>query len=74
MSRPQAMTFYEIGKLAFDLIPILLLRIEALGGKMHEVTALLQSYPPFYLIKNDPLELEKVKAMQAIEQFLKVCF
>jgi len=31
--------------------------------------------PPFYLITNhpkDPLELKKIKAMQAIEEFLKV--
>ena len=39
---------------------------------MDEVTALLRSHPPFYLINNDPLELEKVKATQAIEEFLKV--
>ena len=68
------MSYYEVGRLAFVLLPILLSRIEALGlgGKMHEFTAFLRSYPPFYLIKNDPLELEKVKAMQAIEAFLKV--
>ena len=39
---------------------------------MHELTTCLRSHPPFYLIKNDPLELEKVKAAQAIEDFLKV--
>ena len=39
---------------------------------MHEVTVLLCSHPPLYLIKNDPLELEKVKATQAIDKFLKV--
>jgi hypothetical protein len=66
-------TYYEVGKLAFNLLPILLSRIKALGGsKMHEVTAFLRSHPPFYLIENDPLELEKVKATQAIEEFLKV--
>jgi hypothetical protein len=67
------MTYYEVGKLAFDFLPILLSRIKALGGsKVHEVTAHLQSHPPFYLITNDPLELEKVKVAQAIEEFLKV--
>jgi hypothetical protein len=65
-------SYYEVGKLAFDLLPILLSRIEALGGRVHEVTAFLRSHPAFYLIKNDPLELEKVKATQAIEEFLKV--
>ena len=39
---------------------------------MHEVTAFLQSRPPFHLIEDDPLKLEKVKATQAIEEFLKV--
>jgi hypothetical protein len=36
---------------------------------------ILRSYPPlspFYWTTNDPLELEKVKAMLAIEEFLKV--
>ena len=67
-------SYYEIGKLAFVLLPILLSRIdiEALGGKAHEFTAFLQSCPPFYLIKKDPLESEKDKASQAIERFLKV--
>ena len=41
---------------------------------MHEVTVLLRSHPAFYLIKSDPLEFEKVKAAQAIEDFLKVWF
>jgi len=51
----------------------LLSRIKALGGsQVHEVTVLLQSHPAFDLIKNDPLGLEKVKAAQAIEEFLKV--
>jgi hypothetical protein len=59
--------------LAFNLLLILLSRIEGLAGStVHEVTVLLQSYPPFYLIKNDPLELEKVKVVQAIKEFLKV--
>jgi hypothetical protein len=67
------LTYYGVGKLAFNLLPILLSRITALGGSTpHKVTALLQSHPPFYLIKNDPLELEKVKVAQAIEEFLKV--
>jgi hypothetical protein len=67
------LTYYGVGKLAFNLLPILLSRIQALGGsRVHEVTAVLRSYPPLYLIKNDPLELEKVKATQAIEEFLKV--
>jgi hypothetical protein len=66
-------TYYEVGKLAFKLLPILLSKIQALGGsKVPEVTAFLRSHPPFYLIKNDPLELEKVKATQVIEEFLKV--
>jgi hypothetical protein len=74
---PQAegTSYYEVGKLAFDLLPILLSRSEAQGGKahwVHELTAFLRSHPPFYLIQNDPLELEKVKATQAIEEFLKV--
>ena len=68
----KGMSYYEVGKLAFVLLPILLSRIEALGGKVHEFTDLLRNYPSFYLINNDPLESEKVKAMQAIEQFLKV--
>jgi hypothetical protein len=69
------MTYYHVGKLAFNILPILLSRIQALGGSTpHEVTALLQSHPPFYLIKNDPLELEKFKVAWAIEDFLKVRF
>jgi hypothetical protein len=70
----QGMTYYEVGKLTFNLLPILLSRIKALGGSwlVHEVTVSLQSYPAFHLIKNDPLELQKVKAMQAIDEFSKV--
>ena len=41
---------------------------------MHEITAFVRSHPPFYLIKNDPLEFEKVKTTQAIEDFSKVWF
>jgi hypothetical protein len=68
-------TYYGVGKLAFNLLPILLSRIQALGRSgVHEVTAILRNHPPFHLIKNDPLELEKVKATQAIEEFLKVRF
>jgi len=39
---------------------------------VYEVMVLLRSQPAFSLIKNDPLELQKVKATQAIEDFLKV--
>ena len=39
---------------------------------MHEITVLLPSHPAFYLIENDPLEFEKVKAAQAVKDFLKV--
>jgi hypothetical protein len=69
-----SMTYYEVGKLAFNLLPILLSRIKALGSswQAHEVTVLLQNHPAFHLIKSDPLEFQKVKAMQAIEEFLKV--
>jgi hypothetical protein len=67
-------TYYAAGKLAFNLLTILLSEIQARGGSTvwHELTALLRSHPPFYLVKNDPLELEKVKAMLAVEEFLKV--
>jgi len=66
-------TYYEVGKLALNFLPILLSRIKTLeGSQVHEVTALLRSHPAFYLIKNDPLELQKVEAMQAIEDVLKV--
>ena len=67
-------SYYEVGKLAFDLLPILLSKIEALGGKVDEFRAFLRSHLPFYLMENDPLESEKVKATQAIEEFLKVWF
>jgi len=70
----QGTTYYEVGKLTFNLLPILLSRIKALGGSwlVHEVTVFRQSCPAFHLIKNDPLELQKVKAMQAIDEFSKV--
>ncbi|KIM44127.1 hypothetical protein M413DRAFT_443169 [Hebeloma cylindrosporum] len=65
-------TYHKVGKLAFNLLRLLLSRIEILGGpEAHEVMVLLKSHPPFHLIKNDPLESEKVKAAQAIEEFLK---
>ena len=67
------MSYYEGGKLAFDLLPILLSRIKALGGSQAcKIAILLQSQPPFCLIENDPLEVQKAKATQAIEDFLKV--
>ena len=72
ISQGEGTIYYQVGKLAFDLLPILLSRIEALGGKVQEVTAFLRNHPPFSLIENDPLELEKVKATQIIEKFLKV--
>jgi len=66
-------TYYEVGKLAFNLLLILFSRIKALSGsKVHEIAVFLQSQPPFYLIKDDPLEWQKIKAAQAIEDFLKV--
>jgi hypothetical protein len=69
------MTYYHVGKLAFNILPILLSKIQALGGsRVYEVTAFLRSHPPFYLIENDPLESEKFKVAQAIEGFLKVRF
>ena len=56
-----------------NLLPIVLSRITTLGGsQVYEVAVLLRSLPVFYLIANDPLELQKVKATQAIEEFLKV--
>jgi len=68
-------TCYAVGKLAFELLPILLSRIKPLeSSEAHDVTVCLRTHPPFYLIKNDPLELEKAKAAQAIEEFLKVGF
>jgi len=51
----------------------LLSRIEALEAQEEsDFIVCLRNQPPFYLIKNDPLELEKVKAAQAIEDFLEV--
>ena len=66
-------TYYQVGKLAFNLLPISLSMISTLEGLgMQVILTLLQSHPPFRLIQNDPLELEKVKVAQAIEEFLKV--
>jgi hypothetical protein len=67
-------TYYEVGKLAFNFLLILLSRIKSLGEswQVHEVTVFLRSQPTFYLIENDPLGLEKVKTAQAVEEFLKV--
>jgi hypothetical protein len=46
---------------------------KALGeSQVHKVTDLLRSHPLLPLIINDPLKLEKVKAKQAVQEFLKV--
>jgi len=63
-------TYYEIGRLAFALLPILLSRID--GPGVSQVHDILLGLPTFDLIQDDPLGSEKVKAMQAIEEFLKV--
>ena len=65
------MTYYEVGKLAFDLLPILLSRIDR-GPAVSQLHNILLYSPPFHLIKDDPLGLEKVKVTQAIKEFLKV--
>jgi len=66
-------TNYEVGKLALNLLPILLSRIKTLGQIDAQVVAvLLRRHPPPHLLGNDPLELEKVKAAQAIQEFLEV--
>jgi hypothetical protein len=57
-------TYYKVGRLAFNLLPILLSRIE--GPAVSRVHDILLGLPTY---KNDPLELEKVKATQAIEEF-----
>ena len=62
--------YYEVGRLAFNLLPILLSRIK--GPTVSQVNNILLALPFFYLIKNDPLGLEKIKATQAIEDFLMV--
>ena len=64
------MTYYEVGRLAFNLLPNLLSRIE--GPAVSQVHDILLGLPIFHLIKNDPLRLEKVKAAQAIEEFWQV--
>ena len=58
MIRNMGTTFYEVGKLTFNLLPILLSRIKGLEeSQVHEVTVLLRSDPAFYLIDNDPLSV-----------------
>jgi len=64
------MTYYKVGRLAFDLLPILLSKID--GPAVSKLQNILLGFPTFDLIRNDPLALEKVKAMHAIEEFLKV--
>jgi hypothetical protein len=66
------MTYYAAGKLAFDLLPILLSKLESLKGSgIQEISNVLRDHH-FQFINNDPLEWEKAKAKQAIEDFLKV--
>ena len=64
------MAYYEVGRLAFNLLPILLSRID--GPAVSKVQTILLGFPTFHLIQNDPLGLEKVEATHAIEEFLKV--
>ena len=63
-------SYYEVGKLAFDLLPILLSRIK--GPAVSQLHDILLWFRPFYLIENDPLVWEKVRVTQAIKEFLKV--
>ena len=63
-------SYYEVGKLAFDLLPILHSRIK--GPAVSQVHDILLWFRPFYLIENDPLVWEKVRVTQAIKEFLKV--
>jgi hypothetical protein len=65
-------SYYAVGKLAFDLLPILLSKIE--GPAVSQVHDILLWHRPFYWIENDPLVWEKVKVMQAIKEFSKVRF
>jgi len=66
-------TWYEAGKLALNLLPILLSRIKSLGQlEAQAVAVFLRRYPPFNLLENDRLEPEKIKAAQAIQEFLEV--
>ena len=70
---PHSTTYYKVGRLAFDLLPILLPRIQ--GPAVSQVHDILLGLPIFHLIENDPLRLEKVKAAQAIQEFwLQVWF
>ena len=69
----EGMTHYKACKLAFNLLPILLSRINALGGsQVHEVIVLLRGHPGFYSVKNDLLKFEKFKAAHAVEDFLQM--
>jgi hypothetical protein len=69
---PKNVTSYKVVKLAFDLLPILLARLKALGGlRAQEIAIFMRSHPPFYSKKGDLLELEKIKTAQAVEEFLK---
>jgi len=63
-------TYYEIGRLAFNLLPILLSRVH--GPAVSKVHDILLGLPTFALIQDDPLDSAKVNATQAIEEFLKV--
>ena len=75
ISISEGMSYYEIGKLALNLLPISLSRVEASRkSKVHTVMVSRRRRlrVAFYLIEDDPLEFEKVKAAQAVEEFLKV--
>jgi len=66
----EGMSYYKVGKLAFDLLPILLSRIKGpAGSQMYNILLWLR---PFYIINDDPLVWEKVNVTQAIKEFLKV--
>ena len=66
----ESVTYYEVGRLAFDLLPILLPRIQ--GPAVSQVHDILLRLPTFHLIQDDPLRSEKVKAAQAIDEFWQV--
>jgi hypothetical protein len=69
----ESTTYYGVGKLTFNHLLILLPRIRALGGlRAREVAVFVRNQPPFRLIEDDPLESQKIKAAQAIKDFLKV--
>jgi len=67
--RQKDITYYKVGKLVFNLLPILLSKLE--GSAVQVISIPLRTHPTFRLIKNDPLEFEKAKAAQAIKEFLK---